>query len=195
MKRVFNISLPRSGTQSMNYFLKKLGYNSMHWIGTYIDVNKEASNLNNLDDLFNFTSRLDDSFNAFNDTPYNILYKHYHEKYPDAKFILVTRPFEDWVASKIKINNFQPEPINNFYKLYYNAYGVNDVNVEFSNQITYEEHKNIYNAHIDSCFTYFKDLNNFISLDLNDNFISEKIVKFLGKNSKRKMPKIDFLQN
>ncbi len=195
MQKIFNISLPRTGTQSIHKFLQSAGYNSMHWIGNYVDIESMVPPRATIDDLFNLMSNFDDKFDAFNDTPYNILHEHYAKKYPNAKFILVTRRFEDWLESKSSFNKKVIEKMTPLQKLFYSGYGSNNIDdLNFSYQVSVDQYKNIYDNHIERCLSFFSNNNNFIHVGLNDNSISSKLSNFFNLNHEIQLSNIDFLK-
>lgn len=196
MQKVFNISLPRTGTQSVSKFLTSAGYNSMHWIGNYTNIEDQIKEGFTIDDLFRVVSKFDDKFDAFNDTPYNILHKHYGKKYQDAKFILVTRRLDDWLESKENFNKKRIEKMTPMQKIFYSGYGSNNVeNLEYSYQVSRKQLTNIYNNHIDSCLSFFSKSDNFIHVGLNDIKFSEKMNKFMETKTQIPIINADFLKN
>jgi hypothetical protein len=198
MTKIFNISLQRTGTQSVHNFLTKSGINSMHWVGHYgID---QYQKFNDKEDLIKKISFLDNKFEAFSDMPYNILYDHYFQKYPDAKFIFVTRDFDSWhksIENFYQYEKFQKlvdgkKGLTDFQKICYGEY----LTVEFSNKdyLSKEEYYEYYSKHYESVYKYFKNSKNFLSVSLFNENLSQEILNFLNINSTLKINNVDFLK-
>lgn len=171
----------------------------MHWFGNYgID---HYQPFKDKEDLIEQLSALDDRFDAFNDMPYNILYKHYAEKYPDAKFIFVTRDFESWHKSIEKFYIFEQKHkelnnqsgLNNFQKICYSEYL--DIDLSGKDCLSKEEYYEYYTKHYNSVYEYFEGSEQFLSVSLFDEDLSEKVLKFLDIDSSVKINKIDFLNH
>lgn len=83
-QKIFCIGLSRSGTTSLNYALKQLGFKSLHFpFQLYFD--KHSSLISNAD--------------AFSDTPIPMIYQELDQLYPGSKFILTKRNKEAWLNS------------------------------------------------------------------------------------------------
>ena len=199
MTKIFNISLQRTGTQSVNHLLRNSGVNSMHWVGAHgID---HYQPFKDKQDLIQKISSLDDEFDAFGDMPYNILYNHYSKKYQDAKFIFVTRDFESWHKSIENFYQFEKKQkeldgksgLTDFQKICYSEYL--DIDLNNKDSLSKEEYFEYYTKHYESVYEYFKDSENFLTVSLFDENSSEKILKFLNIDSSLKLDKIDFLKN
>ena len=84
-EKVFGIGLSRTGTSSLNEALKVLGYGAVHWI------NPITRDLIDQQDLF--------VFDAFTDICISHNFEWLYHTYPNAKFILTTRPMKSWARS------------------------------------------------------------------------------------------------
>lgn len=95
---IFNLGFWKSGTHSLNHALTVLGYKSVHHITEDGVVLNQlvAENLKNNRRLF---EGLDNTYNAFCDFDGFQYYKLLDHQYPTAKFILMLRNDEDWLAS------------------------------------------------------------------------------------------------
>lgn len=80
--KVFNISFNKTATSSTHELLKKIGINSVHSTDPALDLAK--------------------NFDAINDGHHVNIFKSYYESYPNALFLLNTRPLEDWIVSRYK---------------------------------------------------------------------------------------------
>jgi len=193
MDKVFNVSSPRSGTQSMHDFLTSIGYKSHHWIGQTIDF--DLDQFNNEKDIIDLISPLEESFNAFNDTPYTFLYDHFSKKYPNAKFILVERDPLAWYESCVSYKEktkFKREFLTKFEKIYYGKYI--SIDVEKHPVLSKEEQLEYYNEHRKSVKDFFYGTDRLLTLSLSDDQIEKKICYFLGIKSSALFPNKDFLR-
>lgn len=194
MKKVFNVSKPRSATQSMNEFLNNLGYRSMHWIPNHIDDDYDS--FTSEKDMIDAITPLEETFNAFNDFPYTILYDHFANKYPDAQFIMINRDPDDWYNSfkRLLINKGTASDsrlLTNFEKVYYGKYI--EIDYEKQTQLSKKQFIEFYEAHKKEVENYFSGTGRLLSIHLSDNNISEKICQFLGIVSDLPFPNKDFL--
>lgn len=199
MEKIFNISLQRTGTQSIHNFLKDVGVNSMHWVGHYgVD---EYYDFKNKEDLITKISFLDEKFDAFNDMPYNILFDYYLNKYPDAKFVFITRDFDSWYRSICKFNiyHIKEKNIHNvlgltkFEKICYSEYITSKIidGVQLSESQYFE----YYSKHYEKVFDTFSGSSNFLSCSINDSNLSKKFLKFIDIESTKKINNVDFLRS
>ena len=110
---VFNIEFNRTGTTSLTKALNILGIKSLHYSsdesGWFVDNKNELeyivkSNRAQNKKLFH---GLDEKFNGFSDFNGRRYYKTLYEQYPMSKFILTTRPFEDWINSVLSMEKDQ----------------------------------------------------------------------------------------
>lgn len=199
MTKIFNISLQRTGTQSLHDMLCRAGIKSIHWVGKH-KINQYQL-IQDKNDLIEKISILDNKFEAFNDMPYNILYDHYSKKYKDAKFIFVTRDFDSWWNS---IQNFyehekMEKQRNNFkgltdlQKICYLEY----LNIDLGGKdfLSKEEYYEYYTKHYNSVYKYFEGSENFLSVSLFDKNLSKQVFNFLNIESSVEFIKKDFLRN
>jgi len=174
--KIFGIGLNRTGTTSLQYALEILGYKvapyNIEIIKAYLKQDWKL-----LDKLIN-------SFDAFQDWPWPLMYKTLDKKYPNSKFILTTRSNVDiWLKSQIW------HTINTNKK---------DNTAFFTNKIAYgyfypgfheAEHKNFYLKFNNEVRNYFKYLKkDFIELCWEKNSNWNKLCKFLNKE----YPNTDF---
>ena len=89
--RVFNISLHRMATRSMWCAFDALGFVSIHHPLQLIELYEE-----NLVERY-APLRYDNI--ALGDIPIPLMYRKLYKLFPEARFVLVTRPFEDWFKS------------------------------------------------------------------------------------------------
>lgn len=83
--RVFGIGLSRTGTRSLHAALVHLGLTSIHWTSDLtMDLIRPADLL---------------VHDAFSDTGVTAQFEQLHTMFPNARFVLTTRPLSSWVTS------------------------------------------------------------------------------------------------
>jgi hypothetical protein len=82
--KVFVTALPRTGTSSLEYALRNLGYRTVHFPHTLFE--------NIHDDIVN-------SHDAFTDLPIPLIYKQMDALHPGSRFIHATRDIDGWLES------------------------------------------------------------------------------------------------
>ena len=100
--KIIGAGFPRTGTTTLKNVLEILGYTKTYHFKDLIgDPDRltywkelEHHGSTNFENLF-------DGFSATVDFPGYSYYKILLDKYPDAKIILTTRPFEDWYISSL----------------------------------------------------------------------------------------------
>lgn len=157
--KIFYIGLSRTGTTSLHYILKELGFKSGHYIWPLL--NNEWEVVNNYD--------------ALGDTPIPLIYKECDEKYPNSKFILTTRNKDKWLDSmKWMFRDGRviwnwPLSLGNYHR---SIYGTNWYNRKVLN-------KAFENYHIE-VRDYFKNRpNEFLEINIDNGFNIEELCKFL----------------
>ena len=83
--KVFGIGLSRTGTTTLALALNMLGLHTLHW------SNPLTGEVICDDDLT--------IFDAFTDTPISARFEEFYDRFPNSKFILTVRTFDDWVRS------------------------------------------------------------------------------------------------
>lgn len=150
-KKVFIIGFHKTGTSSLGKALQILGYKVCGSL-------KEAHNYDNQQDMKSFllktASPLLNRYDAFQDTPWFLLYKELYERYPDAYFILTKRPTELW------INSVQKHFGNQTFKFHDYIYGTND---SFNDSTQYVK---VYENHNISVEHFFSNKGNFLQFDV-----------------------------
>lgn len=88
---VFGIGLSRTGTTSLSAALGRLGWNVAH----FPDDADTAQSL-----MFGeYRLKLFGAYNAICDTPAAAFFPQFAEEFPEARFILTTRPLDQWLES------------------------------------------------------------------------------------------------
>jgi hypothetical protein len=94
MDKVFAVGAMKTATSSLAAALYTLGYN----VTGYFGAGDEHIAENALTTAFSLADR----FDAAQDTPWFVLYRELDERYPGSKFILTTRPSDEWYDSVVR---------------------------------------------------------------------------------------------
>jgi hypothetical protein len=100
--KVFNVSLHRSGTQSVHDLLVRAGISSIHWPGTVDGIDYQRLIAGHEDDLGRVTRALTPvltAVTAISDVPLAALYEELDHRYPESAFILMFRSPFAWARS------------------------------------------------------------------------------------------------
>lgn len=138
--KVFGIGLNKTGTTTLNYCLRSLGYRHLtHNAKALTDWTQGRK-----DDVF----ALIDQYDSFDDWPYPLMYRELHARYPEAKFILtVRRDAKSWLRS-LKKHSLNTSPTRHHRKM---AYG-------FDYPFGHEQHHiDFYHNHNASVKAFFEE--------------------------------------
>ena len=91
--KIFCIGFHKTGTTSLKAALKELGYRVTGPNG--VDDPDIAKN------VYSMAHDLVRKYDAFQDSPWSVIYKELDEKYPGSKFILTIRSSESWIKSQV----------------------------------------------------------------------------------------------
>lgn len=91
-KKVFCIGNSRTGTTSLYYFLKALGFNAIHHYEYVLHGHKQENGNSDWNVLNDFISG--SGYEAFSDYPTRTYYKEIYELFPDAYYINTARNLE-----------------------------------------------------------------------------------------------------
>ena len=196
-KKVFCLSMQRTGTTSVGEFLKDQGYRvaresdgvlyswSYHW------------QKGNYDKIFH--SLAFKAFTAYEDAPWWFpgFYKEVHRRFPDAKFILLYRDVDQWFDSMIKLKGGKTPGNTRRHCMIYDR--MNEFNERLRSDPSFKPSDNekdelmsmngmrdhytgVYKKHIEDVIRYFEKNapEALITLDLNDPEKWLKIGTFLG---------------
>lgn len=157
--KVFGIGLPRTGTTSLNTALNTIGISSVHFPFSLY----ETSDL-----------RILDKYTGFVDSPIPFLYRQLDEMYPDAGFILTTRPSEQWLTSMQWLLEEGPKIWE--WKPAYDTY---HADLFGSPQFELECYQKAYdNFHLE-VHGYFENRDNLLTLDLSVSYGYKELCSFL----------------
>jgi len=125
--KVFGIGFHKTGTTSLANALYTLGYNVTGYFGVHDpDISKN---------VYQTAFELADRFDAAQDTPWPVLYKELDQRYPGSKFILTTRPSDEWFKSVVKHFRLQRIPAHEWIYGVHTAFGNRRIYVQ-----RYEKH-------------------------------------------------------
>ena len=170
-KKVFVIGFPKTGTKSLNSALTALGYKVKSFFGSKDpDISRH---------VYEMAFRFVEQYDAFEDTPWCVIYKELDKKYPGSKFILTLRPTEKWIKSQVEHfgTKTKTKPIREW------IYGVG---YPKGNEDIYIER---YERHNKEVLEYFKHRpDDLLAFRLSEGDGWEKLCQFLHKD----IPPIEF---
>lgn len=182
-KKVFVIGFQKTGTTSLELALENLGYRVYGGDKNLLKFKDQKS-------LNNYILETLKCWDAVQDMPWPLLYKNLFELYPNSKFILTSRKTDEWIKSVVQY--FASIRIPLHQKIY-------DVPCAEGYEKRYME---VYNKHNKEVIEFFKDKENFIIMEQNENFNYETLCQFLNvseipqepfpharNNKKRTLPK------
>lgn len=186
--KIFNLSLCKSGTTSLEKFLTKT-YN----LKGYPYMSKFYRNKSVINDVFNNKDFKKipniNNFDSFSDIPFNLFdsFKYFEKNFPDAKFILIIRNLDDWVDSNIR---WQKKLLTTSHKGYfgeqffnYQYYGA----IQDNKVVDVELLKKAYNDYHESIFKYFEDKKDKLLIMNLEKIEIDKIYSFISLPLKNKV--------
>lgn len=190
--KIFCLSIQRSGSTSVGDFLENLGLVRPGWAGSRDNKWAELFFEAKYEELFGSTAFK--KAQVLDDGPwwYPKFYEMLHDRFPQAKFILVERDADSWFQSMcLHSGGRNPGHTGRHCKIYQRQedlqwlvdnYGVNP---ELRNQIditcSASHYKKIYRAHYADCRAYFTETKaDFFSASLTDSDLFERLAKFVG---------------
>jgi hypothetical protein len=175
--KIFGVSLGRNGTQSLSKFLRQQGFSVTHFYNyKLIPLGQFEESLDGI--LKHFDSIPDTD--AYIDIPTCLVYDVMHDRFPDAKFINIVRPIDDWIASMEKMNGLHGhdgDPYA-FEEVYCNFYEKTEK--KKIQDLTKDELRFIGMYHLTKARDFFKDKDNYLEISLHDPEIASKIRDFVG---------------
>jgi hypothetical protein len=100
--KIFIVSLHRTGTQSLDELLESAGLRTIHWPARHDGVDYQAmvaGHETDPDFIAEALAPVIEANDALSDVPICAIYESLAARYPDARFLAMTRPAEDWVRS------------------------------------------------------------------------------------------------
>lgn len=195
--KIFCIGYNKTGSTSLYKALTDLGFNGS---------NLEKGELLMYDLIHNdiasilFYIKNNPSYEVYKDIPFSVrgVWRYLYEKYPDAKYILSERDTsEQWYNSITsfhrKLWNLSPNPtwdevkeIKYRYKRYNKTGGMISDYLQYtfgSNKLPYDKNKLIssYEKHNKEVKEFFKEKENFITVNVSNDDDYQRLCKFLNK--------------
>jgi len=179
MKKVFAISLHRSGTQSLNELLKAQGYNSLHWPAIWQGIDYQELTRGKETDYDAIVSILKPvllAHDSISDVPICAIYEQLAAAFPDAAFLSLKRPPEDWLRSIRR--HTEGRILDPYEKAQYWRYLPS--RPECLDMVEDVELIAIYQQHYSDISKFFANDNRYFEGDLLDKYVGEKISFFLN---------------
>ena len=187
-KKIFVISIQRTGTTSTGQFLSELGYKVAHNGVSRKNKWGIKAFLGKLDEIF--SSKDFNNYNAFEDGPWFFpdLYKTLYQTFPNALFVHFERDPEEWFKSLYNHSNGKSLGLKNIHSW---IYDINDkLNIKSDNHFYdlngmgqhYIKKYISLNKEIKDFFSNQSDHRYFYS-DLDSEYKWDKLAKFLGKKN------------
>lgn len=190
--KVFVVSLHRTMTRSTDILLSMLGYSTMHFPKFFQGQNLLEAVRGREDDPAFVLGRLAPVFesrDAFSDVPVPGLYRELAERWPDSRFVLVSRDPWGWARSvRGHMKNRRLSPFNWIqYRLYIPQ------TVQRVADLSEEELASIHERHTQEVTQYFHSYlgqpERLCHVDIRDGQVGEQISRFLGHNP-RPLPRL-----
>ena len=131
-QKVFVISFGKTGTTSVSHALQELGYRVA---GSYSNIIPNP----NIQNLWDYGEKCLNKYDAFQDFPWCLFYKELYERFPQGKFIFLTRDSKSWYKSLIRhqggqirkrdLTFYNTEDIKSNPKIVMDAYEFHNKNV------------------------------------------------------------------
>jgi hypothetical protein len=186
--KILCLSLGRNGTQSFNDFMGQQGFSTTHFYEFQkIATGTFAENADGIEEHFNSLPATD----VHVDIPTCLIFDRLYERFPDAKFINITRPENEWLGSMrrmLKRLDYIESPFI-FEEAYCNIYA--QTGKRIIKDLTDEELLFIRNKHLEKIDSLFKYKENYLEVELSDPEIGKKIGLFVGGNPDLPFPSTD----
>lgn len=186
--KILGLSLGRNGTQSLNDFMSKQGFNTTHFYKfEELKLGSFTEDADGIEEHFNSLPETD----VHIDIPTCLIFDRLYKRFPDAKFINITRPEMEWVKSMQKINRLLGHDNDQyiFEEAYCNFYF--KTGKKKIQELTEDELLLIRKIHLEKINEFFKDKDNYLEVELNDPEISIKISKFIDGKDDVEFPNKD----
>ncbi len=186
--KIFCVSLGRNGTQSLTEFIRYQGYTATHFYRfDKVDLGSFTEDADGIIEHFNSLPETD----AYIDIPTCLIFDKMYDKFPDAKFINITRPSEQWIASMKKMNKMMGHDHDPyiFEEAYCNFYLKTEK--KKIQDLSEEELLIIRSNHLDKIDQFFKDKKNYLEVELSDPEIGNKIRLFIEGDKDIPFPNYD----
>lgn len=166
--RICGVGFQKTGTTSLGFALERLGY-SVANVNKEVNRQIEAGSTDPQEAADQVAIDALKTHHAIQDSPSAFVYKALDVAYPGSKFILTSRPFDQWYAS---CHKFFPDENNGLRRW---MYGVDRIG---SNEARYRE---VYESQMAAIRSYFADRpQDFMEMELSGKVGWYELVNFLG---------------
>src|SRR5437016_1665086 len=123
-RKIFVLSLHRTGTHSVHYLLVRSRFRSVHWPSEVEGIDYESRITGREDDpgfIADVLAPVFARFTAVSDVPIPVLYEVLDVRFPHASFVAIRRDAAEWARS-VRQHHFQDLPLRPFAKAQYFRY-------------------------------------------------------------------------
>ena len=191
MNKIFNISLHRSGTQSFDQFMHDNRIRSSHWPGADQFAGKQgkAADKLDVDEIWHSLAAFLKKNDAFSDVPFCFTYKQAFAAYPKAKFLIITRDWQGWVASVRK--HMKGRPLQNLERFQYHL--LSRHRHKMIQDYTDEDLREVYFQHLENAISFFGENRGQLRIfSLHDPALGAGIMDYVTETPK--FPSKDYLR-
>lgn len=181
--KVFSIGFGRVASRSLNAYLRLLGYRAIHWPAVINGVDFKARLIpfiGNSAAAVDALAPVLAKYDAFGDVPFPGLYRELDIRYPNARFILLTRDLDAWFRSAADIWALQrgAHVFDPFERVLYNLYlpGKQEVTLDDKSLLIAAHQR-----HIIACQEHFGG--RLLCIDISNPRLGASIAKFLGRTA------------
>lgn len=192
MQKVFITSLHRVGTQSTDQLLRQSGYTTIHWPARWDGQDFQAPVVGHETDFAYVTDRLKpviDAHDAISDVPICALYEALADKYPEAAFVALRRPVEDWIRSVRR--HIKARALDPFEHTMYWRYVAS--RPRYIADVSDAELTVMHRDHYTGMAAFFEGSGRYLCEDLTDPECGQKLCAFLGLPL-QPLPNTDYLR-
>jgi hypothetical protein len=177
--KIFIVSLHRAGTQSTHMLLERAGLKAIHWPAHHKGVDYQAMAVGHETDtgfLADMLAPVIRAYDVLSDVPICAIYESLAARHPDAVFIGLTRPAEDWARSIRR--HTDTRPLDPYEKAMFWRYmpGRPKTLAEISDDALMDMHR----RHNEGLQAFFAGSRCFKLLELYDPRAGEAMCEFLG---------------
>ena len=190
--KILCVGLGRNGTQSFNQFMQGLGFSTTHFYDfKKVKPGSFEENSYGIEEHFNSLPETD----VYSDIPTCLIFDKLYERFPEAKYINITRPAKEWILSMQKISgkwahSHDPYIFEEAYCNFYLNTGKTKIQ-----DLTENELLTIREMHLNKINAFFKDKENYLEVELSDPEIGSKICKFINISSDIEFPSEDIYRS
>lgn len=179
MPRIFNLSLHRSGTQSLHDLFVQAGLRSVHWPAVVRGVDYQGQVAGRETDLELVAKILKPVFvgaNVVGDVPTPALHRQLAARFAHARFFVIRRPPKDWVRSVRR--HVGERPFDPFERVvYWTHFRDRPESLEgLSDEMLIQ----FYQAHIQRLETFFEGSGRFRVFSLDEAALGQEVCRFCG---------------